>query len=327
MSRAAPPLSVVIPLYNKAATIRRAITSVVDQSVVDWELIVVDDGSTDDGAAIVESYTDSRIILETQANGGVSAARNRGIALSRAPIVAFLDADDYWAPDHLSNLERLIEEYPAAVLYATAYNLVFDTGHRRRVRLRPDMPCRAMMPDYFAESVTAEIPIQTSGVAARKTALERIGGFPIGVKAGEDLITWSRLVCLGQVAYSTEATTFYGAQPLTPERRLGVVRRPDRPDYVGAALRELVEQYPTRARSLERFLAYWHRMCAMAYAELGEPLPSLEQTWKAIVLDRPTLRDGVVSILSAMPRPARGHLFALARLHRRRRQDDEQSVR
>jgi glycosyltransferase involved in cell wall biosynthesis len=105
-------ISVVIPLYNKAAEIERTLRSVLAQTLSPLEIIVVDDGSTDGSAAIVERVGGERVRLVHQQNRGVSAARNRGIELSRGEYVAFLDGDDRWNPDYLQTLAAFIARHP-----------------------------------------------------------------------------------------------------------------------------------------------------------------------------------------------------------------------
>jgi glycosyltransferase involved in cell wall biosynthesis len=306
-----PAISIVIPLFDQGATVERAITSVLRQTFTDWELVVVDDGSTDRGAEVVARFADPRISMVRQTNQGVSAARNHGIRRSVSPVVAFLDADDHWASDHLENLSQLIGEFPSASVYAAAYQLVSEDGRSRRVRLRAGMPPRALMADYFLEAASLEPPIQTSGVAVRKPALDAIGGFPTGVRTGQDLITWSRLLCRGALAYSTHATTYYVSPPISAKRR--VVRRPASPDYVGEALRQLAAEHPDRAKSLKAFRAMWHRLRAMAYAELGERRLSVRELRIAIALDRPTLHDGMLAGVIAVPEIVRTPLLAVVR--------------
>ena len=112
-------ISVVIPLYNKAAEIERTLRSVLAQTLSPLEIIVVDDGSTDGSAAIVERVGGERVRLVHQQNRGVSAARNRGIELSRGEYVAFLDGDDRWNPDYLQTLAAFIAKHPDCGAYGS----------------------------------------------------------------------------------------------------------------------------------------------------------------------------------------------------------------
>lgn len=104
--------SVVIPLYNKKHTIRECIASVLSQSYQDFELLVIDDGSTDNSFQVVSEYSDNRIRIVQQSNGGVSSARNLGLKLAKSKYVALLDADDLWMPDYLEKMNSFIESYP-----------------------------------------------------------------------------------------------------------------------------------------------------------------------------------------------------------------------
>ena len=115
-----PRVSVIVPLYNKAAYVRRALDSISRQTFTDFEVIVVDDGSTDKGPALVTAFADKRIRMLTQANLGPGAARNRGIERARGELIAFLDADDEWLPNYLEESVRLLDGYGTGVASITS---------------------------------------------------------------------------------------------------------------------------------------------------------------------------------------------------------------
>jgi glycosyltransferase involved in cell wall biosynthesis len=121
-----PKIAVVVPLYNKAENIRATIESILNQDLSPNEIIIVDDGSTDGGADIVEDYKNRGVTLIRQSNQGVSAARNAGVNAADADYVAFIDADDLWESDHLSVMIELIMHYPGAGLYSSAYKICRD---------------------------------------------------------------------------------------------------------------------------------------------------------------------------------------------------------
>src|SRR5262245_2597869 len=106
-----PFFSVIIPLYNKENYIRNTLKCVLEQSFTDFEIIIVNDGSTDNGLKVVKEFTDSRIVIEEQTNKGVSAARNLGIEKAAGTMIALLDADDYWFPNHLEVLHALHTDF------------------------------------------------------------------------------------------------------------------------------------------------------------------------------------------------------------------------
>ena len=121
----APTFSIVIPLYNKAAAVTHTLESVLAQTLTDFEVLIIDDGSTDGGAEVVkvwlDSAGDSRFQLLSQANAGVSATRNRGIGLTQGEYLIFLDADDLWEPTYLAHIQDLMTQFPQAGAYATAF--------------------------------------------------------------------------------------------------------------------------------------------------------------------------------------------------------------
>ncbi|WP_394752639.1 glycosyltransferase family 2 protein [Crenothrix sp.] len=248
-----PRISIVMPLYNKAATVAQSIASVLDQTVSNWELVVVDDGSTDEGIAVVSALQDPRIRLVLQVNAGVSAARNKGIAESRTDLIAFLDADDVWLPTFLESILALQKDFPQAQWFATSYFIQEPNGSSSQARFNNSAAgfSRGVLKDYFNVAIQSEPPVWTSAVAVNKGAIVQIGGFPVGVASGEDLLTWARLACVYGLAYDTSCHAVF--------QRSGIERRPSSQDVVGKALRELAQIYPDIA-GLSDYIGLWYRM-------------------------------------------------------------------
>lgn len=156
-----PCISVVIPLYNKGNVVARSIKSVCQQTLADFEVIVVNDGSTDNGREIVRAFNDTRIHLIDQVNSGVSAARNRGIAEACADLIAFLDADDEWRPDFLETVLRLSERFPDCGVFATSYIYQYNDGNNRTAIIRglTDSSCEGILWDYFSVATQSDPPL------------------------------------------------------------------------------------------------------------------------------------------------------------------------
>jgi glycosyltransferase involved in cell wall biosynthesis len=227
--------------------------------------VVVNDGSTDCGPEIVAATPDPRIRLFHQDNGGVSGARNRGITEARAELIAFLDADDYWHPDFLTTIHSLVAKHRDCGAYATRYLMEF-TNHERRPAQVAGLPedFEGVLDDYFALASRSEPPLHASAVCVRKSVLDRLGGFPLGITSGEDLLTWAKLAAHERLAYSMRCcSTFTVHAPrFTPGRMV------DRPDRVGQELAALL-QGSAHPRSLRRYLALWHRMRASTFFRHG----------------------------------------------------------
>jgi glycosyltransferase involved in cell wall biosynthesis len=201
----APEFSVVIPLYNKRNEIARCLESVLAQTRESYEVVVIDDGSTDDGAALVVEFASPRIRLIRQENRGLGPTRNRGIEESNADVIAFLDADDEWLPGHLEQIHKLAAAAPSAGVYCTAFWLDQGGGMRRRVRL----PGRFVTPgrlirDYYSMPNGKTLP---SAMAARKSVLLEAGGFR--KMFGEDIDLLLRLAAMRPIAYGDEATAIW----------------------------------------------------------------------------------------------------------------------
>ena len=187
-------ISIIIPLYNKEASIATALRGVLAQTYQDFEVVVVDDGSTDGGAAVVETFTDPRIRLIRQENGGVSAARNRGIAEARGEHVAFLDADDEWMPEFLEEIAALQIEFSQCRAQSTAY--VNHNGEEYNPIVLNRLPFKGehgVLTNYFEVASCSHPPVCSICVCIERALLQEIGGFPVGIKSGEDLLTWARI--------------------------------------------------------------------------------------------------------------------------------------
>ncbi len=186
--------SVIMPLYNKAPYVRKAVESVVDQTFADWELIVVDDCSTDGSAAIVEQIVDPRIrIVRLEENGGVGSARNRGVAESTAPFVCFLDADDWWKPTFLEEMAALIERHPDAGIYGTGYYIV-KNGKKRVAPIGIDEGFTEGEINYCqVYAKTLCMPLTSISVCIPRRVFDEAGGFPVGITLGEDFLLWLRI--------------------------------------------------------------------------------------------------------------------------------------
>ena len=185
--------SIIMPLYNKAPYVRKAVESVVGQTCRDWELIVVDDGSTDGGGGIVASIVDARIRLVRQENAGVSAARNRGVALSEGPFLCFLDADDWWEPTFLAEMAALIERHPEAGIYGTSYWIV-KNGRKRLAPIGVDKGFTEGEINYCqVYARTLCMPLTSITVCIPRRVFNETGGFPLGITLGEDFLLWLRI--------------------------------------------------------------------------------------------------------------------------------------
>jgi hypothetical protein len=202
-------LSVIIPLFNKAPHIGRSLNSILSQTFLPKEIIVVDDGSTDAGADIVTNYNHPLIRLITKKNEGVSATRNRGVLEAMGPLVAFLDADDYWKPHFLEVIHNLRRQFPQAGIYATNYEVVRPNGEVRK------HTCHCLPPDSQEGLITqyvkviASAPIHPSATAIPKNIFQEIGGFNQDEYLYEDVDLFLKIGLRYPIAWSREPLARY----------------------------------------------------------------------------------------------------------------------
>lgn len=301
-----PAISIVMPLYNKAAQVLDTVASVTAQTVSNWELVVLDDGSTDGGPALVRALGDARIRVVSQANAGVSAARNRGIELARADLVTFLDADDLWMPEFLAAVLALQADFPEARWFATGYEIRPAQGAAFASRLRGPARNfgRGILPGYFSVAIASDPPVCSSATAVQRDAIQAIGGFPVGIGSGEDLLTWARLALRFPLAYEARALAVFVVS--------GIERRPDPVDRVGKAVGQLVREYPS-VPGLRAYLGLWYRMQAVMAMRFGEGGLARQRARLAVRYGPMQLRNLYTLLLAMLPTAWRQALDTRAR--------------
>lgn len=195
-------ISVVIPLYNKATYVERAVCSVLAQTRSADEIIVVDDGSTDGGPVLVEAIASPIVRLVRQVNAGVSAARNVGVAMARGDYIAFLDADDRYLPGFVETILGLASEFPQAALVGTAFRIVRPDGRFFLPRRHRSVARRGLVPEFHAAWSRSAFASTSSLAVKRSVLADPALRFPVGEGLGEDQDLWFRLAERFQVAVS-----------------------------------------------------------------------------------------------------------------------------
>ncbi|WP_303316209.1 glycosyltransferase [Flavivirga abyssicola] len=204
-----PFFSVIIPLYNKEAFIEYTIKSVLNQSFNDFEIILVDDGSTDNSYKIASKFDDIRINLIQQKNKGVSVARNVGIKNAKGKYIALLDADDIWHDNHLMELKKQILLFPEAGLYCNNYEILLQKGIFRKAtfNFKFQNDC-LIVDDYFKASIINPVA-WTSAVGFSKEKFISIGQFDTTFKTAQDLDLWIRFALRYKVSFNPIITMSY----------------------------------------------------------------------------------------------------------------------
>ncbi len=204
-----PFFSVVIPLFNKEKYVAPTLESVLKQSFADFEIIIINDGSTDNSEHIVQGFPDSRIKYFSTVNQGAAAARNLGIEKAESPYIAFLDADDLWFDNHLKELKNLIERFPSAGMYANRYQLIFANGSTYQPSffgIADDY--EGVVEDYFAASLRYAVASSIS-IALPKTVFADVGNFKKYISSGQDTDMWIRIALHCQIIIGNKLTSSY----------------------------------------------------------------------------------------------------------------------
>ncbi len=267
-----PSISVIVPLYNKEAYIAKTLDSVLNQTYQNYEILIINDGSTDKSTDIINTYTDTRIHLVNQENKGVAAARNLGIEIAKSELIAFLDADDEWLPEYLETIIKLRKDYPNAGIYATAYYINNTQTQIKQVILCSDVPkdFEGLLPSYYHAIATGPHPIETSGIVIPHKILNEVGVFNETLRISEDLDLWARIGYHYPIAYSSKPCSVYNMGTAN-NHKVQIRKKADIisiPNPQGLKNQNM-PIYETD-ENLSLYISYLHILQAQAYINTGD---------------------------------------------------------
>lgn len=240
--------SVVIPLYNKEHYIKKTLQSVLSQTYQDYEIIVVDDGSSDRSFEVAKEVNSDKIKIITQENQGVAVARNTGIYNATGTYIAFLDADDEWRENYLETIDDLTNKFPQSDIYVTAYAVNMGNGKvNYSTQLKPEIGC---LDSYWMTLAKGYDFVWTSATVIKKQALLDAGGFKPGEKIGQDLDMWARVARNNsKVAYSSKVCVNYNrAAEANARTRVKIA-------WAGAFIKDLEEELANPVHTTEEINA------------------------------------------------------------------------
>lgn len=280
MNECLPPISVVIPLYQKKDYILRALESVSRQSHPAAEVIVVDDGSTDGGAEIVAAQNLRNVKLFRQQNSGAAAARNRGIELAENRYIAFLDADDTWEVDHLAEIAALISDNPRGVIFGTAW-----TEFGKPV-IDPQLSGGASDIDlslYLRRSADNFPPFWTSATTIDKAALDSARLFEIGSRIAEDQDAWITMLGKGFGVRSLKVTAHYNIDEQNP-----TIANPSPADFKSVIFQKWMAMAPALGEEFAEFVSVHQLYTVERHLAVAPSWHLMHRAWRI-----PTKRNRV----------------------------------
>jgi glycosyltransferase involved in cell wall biosynthesis len=293
--------SIVMPVWNKRPYLAQTMAGALSQTMRDFELIAVDDGSTDGSLDLLRSFDDPRLHIRTQANAGPGPARNTGLEAARHDWIAFLDGDDLWLPDHLAELDRIRTAHPEAGLIGTNFIIL---GRDGLTRMPSPNQSRISEIDYFE----ARNPICTSSSAVARHVYRSLGGFS-GAVPGQDSEYMARIALNHAVAVSSRATVAYrigtggiSDAPTSPWQGKPIRSAADIEPSVALLVARLPEiECPRRRRAIPLYIDRKLIWCLRKAARTGDvatirALPPLFSV-------PPPLQDRLILALARLPMP------------------------
>jgi len=267
--------SIVMPVFNAEKTLYNSVNSVLSQNYKNFELIIVNDGSTDQSLKILRRFKDSRIKILTIKNYGVSNARNRGIKIAKYKYISLLDADDIWLQNYLRSISFLINEYPGYSVFGTNY--FHESKYKIEVANR-DIPgfrrrLHGRLRNFFEVSVAYNPIFFTSSVTFTKEIIEKVDFFPVGVLNGEDIITWTKFALIQDFIFLNLPLVVYRYSNDSDSKRYNETN-----NYVTNNLLELSKKINSN-----KYILRWYEMLAISNLKIGKRKPLIEYLRYAIM--------------------------------------------
>lgn len=277
-----PIVSIIIPAYNAQKTILKTISSVRQQTHTDWELIVINDGSTDNTSEIAKSITDSRIQIFDYPNSGVATARNRGIERATGDYIAFLDADDTWTSNKLELQLKALQQNPqASVAYSWTYFLYEATG-----------VCSPSEQIYYQGNVYRELLSNNflcsgSNPLIRSAAINSVGFFDSSFPHCADWDYYLRLAAKYEFVVVPQHQIYYLQSGSSMTSKISAIEK-----QLAAMLNKTYQTAPSSLQHLKKRSQAWvYQYCTQQYLEYGRDLQSIKGAftylWRAFLLHPP----------------------------------------
>ncbi len=216
--RVVPRVSVIMPAYNAAKTILGTLASLQQQRFTDFEIIVINDGSTDDTLAVLAAIAEPRLQVYSYANGGLPVARNRGMAWATGEYLAFIDADDQWTPDKLADQVQALDDRPAAGV-AYSWTAFIDAGDRYLYAKTPVN----FDGDVYAQLLVENFIASGSNILVRRTLAQAVGDFDPSLKSAEDWDYYLRLAARSAFALVPKYQILYRRSPQSMSTNVAVM--------------------------------------------------------------------------------------------------------
>lgn len=250
-------VTVVIPLYNKQSTIEATLSSVLGQTYKHFEIIVVNDGSTDGSVQIVESFKDDRIRIINKPNSGVSDARNLGIAHAKYDWIALLDGDDLKHPEALEEYVSAINRFPNYMIYSTGYSIVRYSKNIRYENKYLPFTGETGVVDLIDCLSYGQLPINSSNSVFNKVIFEKAGGFKSGQRNYEDHDLWLRMYNVDGIVFINKDLVSIRRDLINTARQT-VISKMDLLSYLHTI--QLTKERVPKEKSV-KFKIYYHRFC------------------------------------------------------------------